>query len=65
MIALSTSPDCAASCHYYVCSSGKDTVVCKSCANTSGAYHAQHVVCYMVQRYSSAIKLKKVKNAFF
>ena len=43
------------------------TFVCKSCANTSGAFHVQHIatfVCQVVRRDCSAIKFDRTKIAF-
>ena len=36
----------------------------KIMCNTSSAYHVQHVVCHLVWRDSSAIKLDRVRRAF-
>ena len=50
------SPHCARNCLQHVCTSCQGTIVCKSRATDQ----AQHVVCHMVQRDSSATKFDRV-----
>ena len=51
-------------CLQHVRSSGQCAIECESRANTSDAYHVQNVVCYAIQRSSSAINSDRVEVAF-
>ena len=48
----------------HVRSSGQDSVMCKSRANASGAYHVQRVVRHVVPRGGTAFKSDRVEIAF-
>ena len=57
------SPHCAVNCfqtHAQVAIRNHVQITC----NTSGTYHKQHIVCYVVQRDSSAIKFGRVEITF-